>query len=94
LLSIGLGYVAHIMRRGVNMAYIVENNGVCGLTKGQFSAAADRGSRCKKGVACAESGAADLHAAAQTSATRLNRLADAALCPGAAVLARLNASLR
>ena len=38
------------MRRGVNMAYIVENNGVYGLTKGQFSATADKGSKSKKGV--------------------------------------------
>src|SRR6185503_14850240 len=42
--SIGLGQFAHVMRRGVNMTYIVENNGVYGLTKGQFSATADRGS--------------------------------------------------
>jgi 2-oxoglutarate ferredoxin oxidoreductase subunit beta len=38
------------MRRGVNMVYIVENNGVYGLTKGQFSATADKGSKSKKGV--------------------------------------------
>ena len=43
--SIGLGQFAHSMRRGVNMTYIVENNGVYGLTKGQFSATADRGSK-------------------------------------------------
>ncbi len=48
--SIGLGQFAHVMRRGVNMTYIVENNGVYGLTKGQFSATADPGSRSKKGV--------------------------------------------
>src|SRR6266498_5297839 len=48
--SIGLGQFAHIMRRGVNMVYIVENNGVYGLTKGQFSATADRGSKAKRGV--------------------------------------------
>jgi 2-oxoglutarate ferredoxin oxidoreductase subunit beta len=48
--SIGLGQFAHAMRRGVRMAYIVENNGVYGLTKGQFSATADLGSRSKKGV--------------------------------------------
>jgi len=48
--SIGLGQFAHAMRRGVKMAYIVENNGVYGLTKGQFSATADRGSKSKKGV--------------------------------------------
>src|SRR5512140_1161306 len=49
--SIGLGQFAHSMRRGVNMTYIVENNGVYGLTKGQFSATADRGSKSKRGVA-------------------------------------------
>jgi 2-oxoglutarate ferredoxin oxidoreductase subunit beta len=48
--SIGLGQFAHAMRRGVNMLYVVENNGVYGLTKGQFSATADRGSKSKKGV--------------------------------------------
>ena len=48
--SIGLGQFAHAIRRGVNMVYIVENNGVYGLTKGQFSATADRGSKSKRGV--------------------------------------------
>jgi len=48
--SIGFGQFSHAMRRGVNMTYIVENNGVYGLTKGQFSATADRGSKSKKGV--------------------------------------------
>ena len=48
--SIGLGQFAHSLRRGVRMVYIVENNGVYGLTKGQFSATADRGSKSKKGV--------------------------------------------
>jgi len=48
--SIGLGQFAHAMRRGVRMAYIVENNGVYGLTKGQFSATADAGSKSKKGA--------------------------------------------
>ena len=48
--SIGLGQFAHSMRRGVNMVYIVENNGVYGLTKGQFSATADRGSKSKRGM--------------------------------------------
>ena len=47
--SIGLGQFAHSMRRGVNMVYIVENNGVYGLTKGQFSATADKGSKSKRG---------------------------------------------
>ena len=48
--SIGLGQFAHCIRRGVNMVYIVENNGVYGLTKGQFSATADKGSKSKKGA--------------------------------------------
>lgn len=41
--SIGLGHFKHLVRRNVPMVYIVENNGVYGLTKGQFSATADRG---------------------------------------------------
>jgi 2-oxoglutarate/2-oxoacid ferredoxin oxidoreductase subunit beta len=49
--SIGLGQFSHCLRRGVNMVYIVENNGVYGLTKGQFSATADRGSKSKRGLA-------------------------------------------
>jgi len=49
--SIGLGQFAHVLRRGVNMVYIVENNGVYGLTKGQFSATADKGSKSKRGAA-------------------------------------------
>ena len=49
--SIGLGQFAHSLRRGVNMIYIVENNGVYGLTKGQFSASADVGSSARKGGA-------------------------------------------
>jgi len=48
--SIGFGQFAHSIRRGVNMTYIVENSGVYGLTKGQFSATADRGSKSKRGV--------------------------------------------
>ena len=48
--SIGFGQFAHALRRGVNMVYIVENNGVYGLTKGQFSATADRGSKSKRGL--------------------------------------------
>lgn len=49
-LSIGLGQFVHAMRRNVNMLYMLENNGVYGLTKGQFSAAADIGSSSKKGA--------------------------------------------
>src|SRR5918993_1878959 len=52
--SIGFGQFAHIMRRGVDMTYIVENNGVYGLTKGQFSATTDKGSKAKKGTVNAD----------------------------------------
>jgi 2-oxoglutarate ferredoxin oxidoreductase subunit beta len=48
--SIGLGQFAHAMRRRVPMVYIVENNGVYGLTKGQFSPTADQGSKSKQGA--------------------------------------------
>jgi len=48
--SIGIGQFMHVLRRGVNMVYIVENNGVYGLTKGQFSATADKGSKAKRGA--------------------------------------------
>ncbi|MEX2528913.1 MAG: 2-oxoacid:ferredoxin oxidoreductase subunit beta [Gemmatimonadota bacterium] len=48
-LSIGLGQLAHAIRRNVDMLYVLENNGVYGLTKGQFSASADVGSRAKRG---------------------------------------------
>ncbi len=47
--AIGLGNFCHMMRRNVNITYIIENNGVYGLTKGQFSATADKGSRMKGG---------------------------------------------
>src|SRR6201993_4562645 len=53
--SIGIGQFVHAIRRGVNMVYIVENNGVYGLTKGQFSATADQGSKSKKGVVNSDS---------------------------------------
>lgn len=46
--SIGMGQFKHVMRRNVNMLYIVENNGVYGLTKGQFSATAEKGLQLKK----------------------------------------------
>jgi 2-oxoglutarate ferredoxin oxidoreductase subunit beta len=48
--SIGLGNFLHLMRRNVPIVYLIENNGVYGLTKGQFSATADRGSKSKGGV--------------------------------------------
>src|SRR5829696_5474251 len=50
-LSIGLGQLCHAIRRNVNVLYVLENNGVYGLTKGQFSASADPGSTNKKGEA-------------------------------------------
>jgi len=49
-LSIGAGQFVHAIRRNLNMCYIIENNGVYGLTKGQFSASADIGSKPKKGM--------------------------------------------
>jgi 2-oxoglutarate ferredoxin oxidoreductase subunit beta len=49
--SIGLGQFMHLVRRNVPMIYIIENNGVYGLTKGQFSATADIGSTLKTGIA-------------------------------------------
>src|SRR5438094_7158201 len=48
--SIGLGQFAHAIRRGVNLVYIVGHHGLYGLTKGQFSATADRGSKSKRGL--------------------------------------------
>ncbi len=48
--SIGMGQFIHLLRRNVPMIYIVEDNGVYGLTKGQFSATADLGTRAKNGV--------------------------------------------
>src|ERR1700741_595513 len=48
-LSIGLGQMCHAIRRNVNLLYVLENNGVYGLTKGQFSASADVGSKSKRG---------------------------------------------
>ncbi len=50
-LSIGMGQFAHAIRRNLDMCYIIENNGVYGLTKGQYSASADVGTRAKKGPA-------------------------------------------
>jgi 2-oxoglutarate ferredoxin oxidoreductase subunit beta len=49
--SIGIGQFVHLMRRNLPLIYIIEDNGVYGLTKGQFSATADLGSKLKSGVA-------------------------------------------
>ena len=48
--NIGMGQFIHVMRRNLDMVYVVENNGVYGLTKGQFSATADKGSKQKYGA--------------------------------------------
>ncbi len=48
--SIGMGQFIHLMRRNLPLVYIIEDNGVYGLTKGQFSAMADQGSKAKNGV--------------------------------------------
>jgi 2-oxoglutarate ferredoxin oxidoreductase subunit beta len=48
--NIGMGQFVHVMRRNLNLVYVVENNGVYGLTKGQFSATADKGSKLKHGA--------------------------------------------
>lgn len=50
-LSIGLGQLCHVIRRNLNLLYVLENNGVYGLTKGQFSASADIGTLSKRGAA-------------------------------------------
>ncbi len=67
-LSIGLGQFCHAIRRNLNMAYIIENNGVYGLTKGQFSASADVGTQGQERRG--ESAAADRPGAACTDAGR------------------------
>ena len=71
--SIGLGQFAHAMRRNVNMVYIVENNGVYGLTKGQFSATADKGSTSKRGAVNADSPVELVDLALQMGATFVAR---------------------
>jgi 2-oxoglutarate/2-oxoacid ferredoxin oxidoreductase subunit beta len=71
--SIGIGQFAHVMRRGVNMLYIVENNGVYGLTKGQFSATADQGSQSKRGVVNSDSAVELVGLALQLGATFVAR---------------------
>src|SRR5499425_2402572 len=48
--SIGIGQFVHLMRRNLPIIYIIEDNGVYGLTKGQFSATADLGSKLRTGV--------------------------------------------
>ncbi|HEX7886565.1 MAG TPA: 2-oxoacid:ferredoxin oxidoreductase subunit beta, partial [Phenylobacterium sp.] len=71
--SIGLGQFAHAIRRGVNMLYIVENNGVYGLTKGQFSATSDKGSKSKRGAVNHDAGIDMVSLALQMGATYVGR---------------------
>ena len=71
--SIGFGQFAHSLRRGVDMVYIVENNGVYGLTKGQFSATADRGSTSKRGVTNTDAAIDMVSIALQMGATYVAR---------------------
>jgi 2-oxoglutarate ferredoxin oxidoreductase subunit beta len=71
--SIGLGQFAHALRRGVNMLYVVENNGVYGLTKGQFSATADKGSKSKRGAINADASIDLVSLALQLGATFVAR---------------------
>jgi 2-oxoglutarate/2-oxoacid ferredoxin oxidoreductase subunit beta len=53
--SIGLGQFMHMIRRNIDCTYIIEDNGTYGLTKGQFSATADRGSKSKRGAVNSDS---------------------------------------
>ena len=71
--SIGFGQFAHSIRRGVNMVYIVENNGVYGLTKGQFSATSDKGSKSKYGAINSDSAIDMVSIALQLGATYVAR---------------------
>src|SRR5258705_1579293 len=71
--SIGLGQFAHSIRRGVNMVYIVENNGVYGLTQGQFSSTSDKGSKSKRGIANHDSPIDMISMALQLGATYVAR---------------------
>src|SRR5690606_37644803 len=71
--SIGIGQFVHAIRRGVDMAHIVENNGVYGLTKGQFSATADHRSVSKRGVANSDSSLDPVMMALQLGATYVGR---------------------
>lgn len=71
--SIGFGQFAHSIRRGVNMTYIVANNGVYGLTKGQFSATADKGAKLKKGTVNSDSPIDLVAIALQLGATFVGR---------------------
>ena len=83
-LSIGLGQLCHAIRRNVNMLYVIENNGVYGLTKGQFSASADVGSKSKRGEPNQQradrSGAARASASARRSSRAASRATRRSSC--------------
>ena len=72
-LSIGLGHLCHAMRRNLKMLYVIENNGVYGLTKGQFSASSDIGSKSKKGEANKMAPIDPVHAGLSLGATFVAR---------------------
>ncbi|MEZ4417984.1 MAG: 2-oxoacid:ferredoxin oxidoreductase subunit beta [Gemmatimonadota bacterium] len=72
-LSIGLGQFCHAIRRGIDMLYVLENNGVYGLTKGQFSASADIGTKSKRGEANTQSPIDPVLVAMQLGATYVAR---------------------
>jgi 2-oxoglutarate/2-oxoacid ferredoxin oxidoreductase subunit beta len=72
-LSIGLGQLCHAIRRNLRMVYVIENNGVYGLTKGQFSASADVGSKSKRGEANRLSPIDPVHLALTLGATFVAR---------------------
>jgi 2-oxoglutarate/2-oxoacid ferredoxin oxidoreductase subunit beta len=72
-LSIGLGQLCHAIRRNLRMTYVIENNGVYGLTKGQFSASADVGSKSKRGDANRMSPIDPVHLALTLGATFVAR---------------------
>src|SRR5204862_81567 len=97
--SIGLGQFAHCIRRGVDMVYIVENNGVYGLTKGQFSATTYLQQRhaageVVTGLLFVEEDHGDLHEFLDTVEAPLNALGENELCPGQEALDRYNAAHR
>ncbi|MGH9393176.1 MAG: thiamine pyrophosphate-dependent enzyme, partial [Terriglobales bacterium] len=71
--SIGIGQFIHLMRRNLPLIYIIEDNGVYGLTKGQFSATSDKGAKSKKGVANTDSAIDLVGLALQLGATFVAR---------------------
>ena len=72
-MSIGMGQLVHMIRRNVPVVYILEDNGVYGLTKGQFSATADRGSKAKRGAINTDEGIDLVLMALQLGATYVAR---------------------